>query len=248
MRTDRSCLFAGAAATVLAGLVAGSSLAGGGPAPAVTVSVNGEVTNPTGVDTGSGVFNYSGSLVGGAGEWAGGFDFNASAASGMNGMGTSFLSGNFVVTNTLATSQNFEIVLSLPVSANGSLMTLYGGSVAGSLVGDSDGGTFDTIGSDGVWTASTNGTFVAELLTAPISVSVDPFKTMMIGAASFGEPIPNAMGPDLDSSLEITLRFALGAGDSAAFTSVLVAEAVPAPGALALLGAAGLVSRRRRRN
>jgi len=248
MRTDRSCcLLAGVASIALAGVVTGSALAGGDAGPAVTVSVNGEVTSPTGIDIGSGVFNYSGSLVGGAGAWSGGYDFNASAASGVTGMGTSFLSGNLVVTNTLSTSQDFEIVLSLPVAANGMLMTLYGGSVAGSLVGDSDGGTFDTIGTDGVWTASTNGTFVAELLTAPINVSVDPFKTMMIGSASFGEPIPNASGPNLDSTLDITLRFSLGAGDSAAFTSVLVAEVVPAPGAVALLATAGLVSRRRRR-
>ena len=100
MRTDRSCcLLAGVAATALAGVVTGSALAGGDPAPAVTVSVNGVVTTPTGIDTGSGVFNYSGSLTGGSGAWSGGFDFNASAASGMTGMGTSFLSGNLVVTS-----------------------------------------------------------------------------------------------------------------------------------------------------
>jgi len=245
MRIDCSSLCVGAVASLLA---AGVALAGGGTPPVVSLSVNGSMSNPVGTDTGSGVFNYTGSLVDGGGAWTSLYDFNASASSGPGGLGTSFLSGNFVVTNNLTTSQTFEIVLSLPVSASGADLTLYGGSVAGSLVGDSDGGTFSTVGGDGVWTAATNGTFVAELLTAPIDVSVDPFKTAMIGSASFGEPIPNASGPNLDTSLDITLRFTLGGGDSAAFTSVLVAEVVPAPGAMALLGAAGLISRRRRRD
>jgi uncharacterized protein (TIGR03382 family) len=41
-------------------------------------------------------------------------------------------------------------------------------------------------------------------------------------------------------------RFSLTAGDSASFTSIFVVEAIPAPGALALMGLAGLRSRRRR--
>lgn len=243
MRVDRSFLMAGVGAVALA---TGSAFAGVG-APDVSLTINGGTTSLTGTATSKdGVYNYGGTFADPvAGGWASAFDFNASAVSGL---GTSFISGNFVITNNLGSAQDFEITLSLPVTASGSMMTLYGGSIAGSVLGDGDGGTFDTIGSDAVWTASSNGNFVAELLTAPISVTTGPFETMMVGSASFGEPIPSAAGPNLDSTLDITLRFSLGAGDSAAFTSVLVAEVVPAPGAIALLATAGLVSRRRRRN
>lgn len=243
MRVDRSCFVAGLSALVLS---AGTALAGAGGAPDVSLTINGDTSLLSGTATSqAGVYNYGGTFSDFGGSWVSAFDFNASAVSGL---GTSFVSGNFVVTNTLGSSQDFEITLSLPVTANGTMMTMYGGSIAGSVLGDAGGGTFDTIGTDAVWTASSNGGFIAELLSAPISVSTGAFETMMVGSASFGEPIPNAMGPNLDSTLDITLRFTLGAGDSAAFTSVLVAEVVPAPGAIALLGAAGLVSRRRRRN
>ncbi len=243
MRVDRSCFMAGMG--VLA-LVAGSAFAGGSGGPEVSLTVNGDLNLLSGTATSNaGVYNYGGSFTDSLGEWQSAFDFNASSAAGL---GTSFISGNFVVTNLMSSSQDFEITLSLPVTANGMMMTMYGGSIAGSVLGDADGGSFDTIGSDAVWTASSNGNYIAELLSAPISVSTGAFETMMVGSASFGEPIPNATGPNLASTLDITLRFTLGAGDSAAFTSVLVAEVVPAPGAIALLGAAGLVSRRRRRN
>ncbi|MGA0871725.1 MAG: hypothetical protein ACO3Y3_04765 [Phycisphaerales bacterium] len=212
--------------------------------PAVTLSVNGTASSLSGTATAAAnVYNYTGSLTDGGGMWTTGFDFNAS---NMADMQTSFISGNFVVINTGSATQDFEIVLTLPVVVTGSKMTLYGGSVAGSLIGDADGGSFGTIGSNAVWSASTNGMAIADLLTAPISVTTNPFQSALIGSASFGEPIPSAPGPNLMDSLEITLRFSLGAGDSAAFTSILVAQ-VPAPGAVALLGLAGFVGSRRRR-
>ena len=241
MRVDRSCFMAGVGALAL---VAGSAFAGGSGAPEVSLTINGDLELLSGTATSkAGVYNYGGSFTDSLGEWQSAFDFNASSAAGL---GTSFISGNFVVINTGSATQDFEIVLTLPVVVTGSKMTLYGGSVAGSLIGDADGGSFGTIGSDAVWSASTNGMAIADLLTAPISVTTNPFQSALIGSASFGEPIPSAPGPNLMDSLEITLRFSLGAGDSAAFTSILVAQ-VPAPGAVALLGLAGFVGSRRRR-
>ena len=218
---------------------AGSASADG---PIVDLMVNGVSSSLLGDATAAtNVYNYSGSLT--DTSWQLGYDFNASNQADMQ---TSFISGNFLVVNTSASAQDFEIVLTLPVLVTGSKMTVYGGSVAGSIVGDSDGGTFSTIGSFPVWAAASNGVAIADLLTAPISVSTNPFQTALIGSAAFGEPIPSAPGPNLAENLSITLRFNLGAGDSAAFTSILVAQ-VPAPGACALLGVAGLVARRRRR-
>jgi MYXO-CTERM domain-containing protein len=228
------------------GLAAAMSVSSVGLAdgPAVTLSVNGNVSSLSGTATAaSNVYNYTGSLTDGGGMWTTGFDFNAS---NMADMQTSFVSGNFVVINTGSMAQDFEIVLTLPVVVTGSKMTMYGGSVAGSVIGDADGGFFGTTGSNPVWSASTDGMVIADLLTAPINISTNPFQSALVGSASFGEPIPSAPGPNLTDSLEITLRFTLGAGDSAAFTSIFVAQ-VPAPGAVALLGLAGLVGSRRRR-
>jgi MYXO-CTERM domain-containing protein len=235
-----SCL-GGALGLATALSVSGSVFADG---PAVTLSVNGSSSSLSGTATAAAnVFNYTGSLADSGGMWTTGFDFNAS---NMADMQTSFVSGNFIVINTGSATQDFEVVLTLPVVVTGSKMTLYGGSVAGSIIGDVDGGFFSTVGSDAVWSATTNGIAIADLLTAPITVSTNPFQSALIGSGAFGEPIPSASGPNLTNSLEITLRFSLGAGDSAAFTSILVAQ-VPAPGAVALLGLAGLVGRRRRR-
>lgn len=228
------------------GLVAAMSASTTGLAydPEVTLSVNGDMSTLSGTATSaSNVYNYTGSLTDAGGMWATGYDFNAS---NMADMQTSFISGNFFVINTGSAAQDFEIVLTLPVVVTGSKMTLYGGSVAGSVIGDADGGFFGTTGSNPVWSASTDGMLIADLLSAPISISTNPFQSALVGSGSFGEPIPSAPGPNLTNSLEITLRFTLGAGDSAAFTSILVAQ-VPAPGAVALLGLAGLVGSRRRR-
>ena len=49
------------------------------------------------------------------------------------------------------------------------------------------------------------------------------------------------------SAIGMQFRFTLSAGDSVSFSSLFNVVDVPAPGAMALLGAAGLVSSRRRR-
>lgn len=213
--------------------------------PAVTLNINGGSSTLSGTATAAAnIYNYSGSLSDAGGLWSFGYDFNAS---NMADFQTSFVSGNFVLINAGSTARDFSITLTLPVMVSGAKNTLYGGSVAGSMIADADGGTFSTLGTTPVWAASTNGASIANLLNAPVSVTASPFQAASIGSASFGEPIPSASGPNLSTNLAITFTFRLGAGDSAAFTSVLVAQ-VPAPGAVALLGVAGLVARRRRRD
>ena len=70
--------------------------------------------------------------------------------------------------------------------------------------------------------------------------------TSSIGPASFGQPVP-IPGPGVATNIGIQLQFSLTAGDSIAMTSFFRVVPVPTPGALALLGVAGLVTRRRRR-
>jgi MYXO-CTERM domain-containing protein len=67
----------------------------------------------------------------------------------------------------------------------------------------------------------------------------------LIGPDSFGTPIPSQPYGAINSTMAIRYEFSLTAGDSVSLAGSFVA--VPGPGAVALLGVAGLVSRRRRR-
>ena len=241
----RSELFSRAIVGVGVAATLALSMSASADGPAVTLNINGSGSTLNGTSTAAAnIYNYSGSLSDAGGLWSFGWDFNAS---NMADFQTSFVSGNFVLINTGDTARDFSISLTLPVLVSGAKNTLYGGSVAGSIIGDADGGSFSTIGSAPVWAATTNGVSIANLLVAPVSVTANPFQAASVGSASFGEPIPSSWGPNLSTNLAITFTFRLGAGDSAAFTSVLVAQ-VPAPGAVALLGVAGLLARRRRRD
>jgi len=233
MRT-KSLMMAGGAALLC-------SAAAMATPPAVTLSVNGDSQGLTGTATGiPTVFNYAGSIGGGSVQW----DFNAS---NMFDPQTSFMSGNFLVRNLTSETQSYEIVLTLPVMASGVKVTVYGGSVAASINGGEFGGSIAQAGSDPFWTASAGGGFSQSLLTDLLPVSASAFESAVVGSGAFGAPIPSLPGPNLDGSLSLTFRFTLDAGVSLAMTSVFAAQ-VPAPGAIALLAAAGLVAGRRRRN
>jgi hypothetical protein len=67
------------------------------------------------------------------------------------------------------------------------------------------------------------------------------FGSSQVGPESF-DPV---VGPALNATIGLQFRFTLSAGDSVSFSSLF--NVVPAPGAIALLGAAGCISSRRRR-
>lgn len=214
--------------------------------PSVTINfdVDGNlfVANPTGTGT-FGVYNFAGSTTGFVTDYHAGWNFNAtnSVESGP----LEFLSGNFTFTNLTGSAQVYDVLVTLATTPDGP-SSLVGGSVAGGLTGDAGGGSFATIGSAPVWTAFVGATQVGALLSGPFSVLAPAFGSTPIGSGAFGTPIPSQVGPALGTSLSINFQFELGAGDQASFTSVFVLNVVPAPSALALLGLAGFVGRRRR--
>jgi len=136
-----------------------------------------------------------------------------------------------------------SVTVTVPLSQalNGSMI---GGSVAGGLTGDGQGGSVNGPGGGYMWMASVNDTMVAGLLAGESNVG--PYQSASIGSAAFGTPIPSAPGPSGNPVLGITYQMLLTPGETATFTSVLVA-AVPAPAGLALLALAGVGGARRRR-
>jgi len=155
-----------------------------------------------------------------------------------------FIIANIVYTNISSGTQNVTLEFVLPI---GMAMpsTLIGGSVSGSLTdANGDGATFASLGGGSAYQALADGAVAAGMLTG-VSVNAGPFGSSLIGPESFGTPIPSQSYGAINTDMAIRYEFSLTAGDSVSLAGSFVA--VPAPGAIALLGVAGLVGRRRRR-
>jgi len=162
-----------------------------------------------------------------------------------------FIIGNIVVTNTSNATQEFMLLVTLPIN-EAIAQTYIGGSITGTVTDlNGDGATLAAVNGGSIYTALTDvtgitGNIAGTLLTGT-SVSAGSFLSANVGPASFGDPIPNQLYGAVTTNIAVMLRFTLTAGDSASFTSIFVVEPVPAPGAVALLGLAGLAARSRRR-
>jgi len=155
-----------------------------------------------------------------------------------------FIIANIVYTNVSSGTQNVTLEFVFPI---GMAMpsTLIGGSVSGSLTdGNGDGATFASLGGGSAYQALADGSVAASMLTG-VSVNAGVFGSSLIGPESFGTPIPSQSYGAINTDMAIRYEFSLTAGDSVSLAGSFVA--VPAPGALAILGLAGLVGRRRRR-
>lgn len=236
--------FTASAAIALAAAATMSAMADG---PAVTLDVvaDGNAQNQALVGSATNlpdVFNYSGNLLDGGGAWVVSWNFNAS--NNANGGTQAFTAGNYVIQNLSAQAIEFELTVMLPTALLGS--TVYGGSVSGGLTTTGPGGISNLNGLP-AWVGSSGASTIASLFNFPWGETRPDAGSSSLGFESFGNPIPSLAGPDLGSDLSIKLQFVLEANSSASFTSVFVAQ-IPAPGAMALLGLAGLtgISRRRR--
>lgn len=159
------------------------------------------------------------------------------------------LGGQFSILNATASVQTFTIDISASTLVQGT-SSLTGGSVSGVLTGNGDGGFFGSSGSQSIWNASIrNGatnSLVATLLNSPYSVTSGANLVASIPGQSFGTPIPSLPSVAMGNAMSLRLVFQLGAGDQVDLTTAFVVEAVPAPGAIAMLAIAGLRGRRRR--
>ena len=162
-----------------------------------------------------------------------------------------FIIGNMVLTNTGTTTQDFFVDLVLPLS--GTISHSYVGASVSASVTDlnGNGATLSSLEGDGMFAAITafggpSESRAGTLLTAA-TLSAGPSASASFLPASFGTPIPSQLHGPVSENIAVKFRFSLTAGDSAAFTSIFMVEAVPAPGAIAILGLAGLTASRRRR-
>lgn len=223
-------------------MLAGQSSFAAGGAPAISMSINQFEFAPGGNPISEGTaFNYTGTLVDPRFEWVATWNFNASD---QFLPGASYIGGNFVLINITPDDQVFELVITMPTITT-TEQTFYSGSVIASVTGGADGGTGSTLPGTPLWIATAaNGAFEQALLTEPLFASAPPFGSTLLGSAQFVNP--TQPGPSLTGSMTITTTVVLSAGASLSMTTLFMA--VPSPGAIVLLGVAGLFARRRRRS
>ncbi len=161
-----------------------------------------------------------------------------------------FITGTVSLTNTTALTQTYIVDFALdidPVLLAGSYIS---GQATGSVT-DANGSGLATIASNGatpIYSALGDGQFIQGLMSNFSHSANSPYGSSSFSGGSFGNPNGSLMGPAINSTIGIRFAFSLTSGDSISFSSVFVANPVPAPGALALLLGAGLtgIGRRRR--
>ena len=170
-----------------------------------------------------------------------------------SGSGTRNMVVQYTVINTSNITQNFQISMTDALGAPFNTGTLTGGSIAGTFTDfNGDGVEVSARDNASIYSAyldrtdTSAGTVVGTLLDEA-NGSASSFFSGIFANESFGDmpELPSHEGPAAFESFGILLDFELTAGDSAGFTGTM-AVAAPTPGALALLGIAGLQQRRRR--
>ena len=171
------------------------------------------------------------------------------AVDGVAAGGGAFVTANIVVTNNDISTQNFTLLMSLPVAPFGNAEER--GSIVGTVTDLTlDGATVSAPIADRIYTPRIDGVdeAIGYLMGDGFSESAGPLGSNTVGPQDFG--IPNfvpADQPDVDTNIAIFLNFDLSAGDSASFTAIFEVRPIPGAGGLPLLALGLLVGRRRRR-
>ncbi len=203
--------------------------------------------------------------VDGSTDWSdGGYGFSGSGFGNGWGINWNMLSttdaaqsilGNFRVTNTSSETQTFFLFVTEAVATEYGAGSVVGGSIAGTYtdlngngvtVSAVDGGSIYSAFLDATDYDPFNGTVVGSLLDGA-SGSAGSFLSGTFGGTAFGDAptLPSEVIGGAAINFGFVIEFTLSAGDTAGFTGSM-AIATPAPGALAILGLAGLARRRRR--
>ena len=234
--------FAILASATTAIAAATSSLAGplltvqgsvGGYAP-ITASSNGAATAT------AGRYSYIGGVVSSfpSPDWAISWDLVGDDASVIST--GAFVTNGFRVQNFTGASKTFDITLSLASPGRSGLTWDTYALLGGTLTSDAA-GTTATLSSTGpLWTGMINGAAV------PSSALMSGTYASTSTTTTFG-PVNSASSTYVAAAMTnigYRMQFTLGAKSTAIFSGYW--EVVPSPGALALVGAAGLLGRRRR--
>lgn len=197
--------------------------------PVVTVGPDSSplTATPTFTDNGDGTWSSTGTLS--IPYWD--FDWNVTVDP------DPIISANFSMVNTTAVTQSYIVSVTLPILAQTPL-TLVGGSVGLSLTDSNFNGFAQVtdIGT-GIFQGQNDGVTVLELLNDPFALTANLFAGQTVTANDVGGlPGPSIVGPAATSTISIVHRFSLTAGDSVAFTSFYVVQAVPEMNTAVLVG------------
>lgn len=181
--------------------------------------------------------------------WAatGGWTFGGASVSWTNNTqgwnpltSTGFTSGNVVIRNESAAAQDYTITIGMTGVAAGPLVV--SGSVGGQFLNTSFGlGSLTSSGP--LWSALVDGANARNEFNNTL-VFAQPFQIISLGNANFSNVV---VPTSTASTLAIRLSVRMSAGSEASFTSSFAFQAVPAPGAIALITVAGMFGRRLRR-
>jgi hypothetical protein len=153
-----------------------------------------------------------------------------------------FVLNNILVTNNTGSTQIFSAFVGVPTSFGAP--NLISGAIDIAVIdGGTDGATAASVNPTAIYQAQIDGVTVETLLDHPFSLVAGSGGTNSADA-TFG---PTVSGIPVNSNIGIQLRFSLTAGDTVSILSRFDVVAVPGPGAIALLGVAGLSIRARRR-
>ena len=243
---------AGVAAVIAAIAVAGSTASAGFVSPqlSVAVAVSGDApqssTSTSGFRNADGTYLYDGSLTStSSSSWF--VNWNLTGSDTVAQPGSPSITTNFAVGNTGDVARTFQILVTYEAPVQVAPDTGYAWrTTLSGVLASNNGGVASLVGLiPSMFQGQINGTGV---------VSNNPSAASTTTASFFGTsvndyvgPIPN--GPNI-ATIGYLMTFSLSAHSTAVFNGSWVGTVVPvpAPGAAALLGLAGLTARARRRS
>lgn len=159
-----------------------------------------------------------------------------------------FITGTFTLTNETSETRDYVVDFLLPISPVLNDGSYIAGQVSGTLTDANGSGaaSLTSIGGGPVYSALADGLTVNSLMANANQSVTSMYGTQSFSGGSFGYPIGSLAGPAVLESIGIRFAFNLSAGDSVSFSSIFVANPIPAPSALGLFMCVALRGRRRR--